>query len=219
MQRAGLLRPRARSPQSVSEDDPLRWYVAQDGLSLRQDWTRILFVFCYARRVHGASMQQRQRRVLRAMSERDPYVVLQVDPSAHPDVISAAYRALVSQCHADSNTPDEARMAQLDRAYEELTDPLARARVDWRGSEPTPLVPQEAASPAEQRWRPNTHHAGVAVLDFGRYAGWRLRDLVRHDPDYLRWLARHSSGIRFRKAIKDLLPNEDVWERRSSAVG
>ncbi len=43
-------------------------------------------------------------------------------------------------------------------------------------------------------------------LDFGRYAGWTLRDLARHDPDYLRWLSRHSSGLRYRSEILRLLP-------------
>ena len=46
-----------------------------------------------------------------------------------------------------------------------------------------------------------------AVIDFGRYAGWRLADLARTDPDYLRWLSRHSSGIRYRRQIADLLDN------------
>ena len=48
-------------------------------------------------------------------------------------------------------------------------------------------------------------------LDFGRYVGWLLRDLVHEDPDYLRWLSRHSSGIRFRGEIQQLLPTEG-WE-------
>lgn len=42
-------------------------------------------------------------------------------------------------------------------------------------------------------------------IDFGRYAGSSLRDLARTDPDYLRWLARHSSGIRYRREIAGIL--------------
>jgi uncharacterized protein (DUF3820 family) len=42
-------------------------------------------------------------------------------------------------------------------------------------------------------------------LTFGRYAGWTLRDLARQDPDYLRWLSRHSSGIRYRTEIYQIL--------------
>jgi uncharacterized protein (DUF3820 family) len=43
------------------------------------------------------------------------------------------------------------------------------------------------------------------VLPYGRYAGWALRDLVRHDPDYLRWLTRHPSGRQFRGEIERML--------------
>ena len=55
---------------------------------------------------------------------------------------------------------------------------------------------------------PSNGHGGMlgdTRLDFGRYAGWSLGELSRKDPDYLRWLARHSSGIRFRGEILKLL--------------
>jgi DnaJ-class molecular chaperone len=50
-------------------------------------------------------------------------------------------------------------------------------------------------------------------LDFGRYAGSSIRELARRDPDYLRWLARHSSGIRFRNEIASILkePVDDPY--------
>jgi hypothetical protein len=51
---------------------------------------------------------------------------------------------------------------------------------------------------------PPAANAG-SVLTFGRYAGWALRDLARHDPDYLLWLSRHSSGIRYRTEIYSIL--------------
>ena len=44
-----------------------------------------------------------------------------------------------------------------------------------------------------------------SVLSFGRYTGWGLRDLARQDPDYLLWLSRHSSGIRYRTEIYAIL--------------
>ena len=43
------------------------------------------------------------------------------------------------------------------------------------------------------------------VLDFGRYTGWSLAQIAQSDPDYLLWLARHSSGIRYRRRIEALL--------------
>jgi uncharacterized protein (DUF3820 family) len=57
------------------------------------------------------------------------------------------------------------------------------------------------------------------VLDFGRYSGWTLRDLVRQDPDYLRWLARHSSGFRYRSEIHELIPEDGGTLRQAKAVG
>jgi hypothetical protein len=46
------------------------------------------------------------------------------------------------------------------------------------------------------------------VVDFGRYMGWTLKDLAKHDPDYLRWLSRSSGGVRYRNQIHELLPDE-----------
>ena len=59
---------------------------------------------------------------------------------------------------------------------------------------------------------------GSSVLDFGRYSGWSLRDLVRQDRDYLRWLARHSSGFRYRSEIHELIPEDDGLNRRAKVV-
>ncbi len=59
-----------------------------------------------------------------------------------------------------------------------------------------------------RRARPDGGGPPSSKLDFGRYAGWSLRDLSRHDPDYLRWLSRHSSGLRYRHEIQRLLPDD-----------
>lgn|GEM_PF-2076401 len=42
-------------------------------------------------------------------------------------------------------------------------------------------------------------------LDFGHYAGYSLEELAATDPDYLRWLARHPSGVRYRGEISRVL--------------
>jgi hypothetical protein len=42
-------------------------------------------------------------------------------------------------------------------------------------------------------------------LDFGHYAGRSIEELAELDPDYLRWLARHPSGARFRAEIERVL--------------
>ena len=146
------------------------------------------------------------------------YAVLQVDPSADFIVIQAAYRALARRYHPDGDAPDPGRMADVNRAYQTVRDPDSRRRSDLSRA-PTPqAVPMQpaAAGPAPGARRGGTGEH--AVLDFGRYLGWRIVDLARQDPDYLRWLSRHSSGIRFREAIARVLPHEPDLQRRSSAV-
>jgi hypothetical protein len=44
-----------------------------------------------------------------------------------------------------------------------------------------------------------------AHLDFGHYAGQSIEELAERDPDYLRWLARHPSGARYRAEIERVL--------------
>ena len=46
---------------------------------------------------------------------------------------------------------------------------------------------------------------GLRVLDFGRYAGWTLRQLAFHDPDYLEWLVRSPGGRQYRAQITAIL--------------
>lgn len=62
----------------------------------------------------------------------DLYEILQVHPSAHPEVIRAAYRRLAQIYHPDRNpSPDAAeRMAAISHAYDVLNDPTRRAAYD-----------------------------------------------------------------------------------------
>ncbi|HEX7172626.1 MAG TPA: DnaJ domain-containing protein [Candidatus Limnocylindria bacterium] len=149
----------------------------------------------------------------------DAYRVLQVDPSAEHVVIQAAYRALARRFHPDGDRPDADRMAELNRAYAELRDPERRRRYDVRRTmlraQPIPVA--EAPRRADV-WTTRRSSVDPVVLDFGRYAGWRISDLARHDPDYLRWLCRHSSGLRFREAIARVLPSEPDLVRRANSV-
>jgi broad specificity phosphatase PhoE len=53
-------------------------------------------------------------------------------------------------------------------------------------------------------------------LDFGHHAGRTIAELSEIDPDYLRWLERHPSGVRYRAEIHRVLgavPRSTDWER------
>jgi hypothetical protein len=43
------------------------------------------------------------------------------------------------------------------------------------------------------------------VLDFGRYAGWSLRQVALRDPDYLEWLRRTPGGRHYQADIASVL--------------
>lgn len=81
--------------------------------------------------------------------EPDPYAVLGVARDATPDAIKAAYRELVAKYHPDrhqGNPLEElaaAKLAEINRAYEILSDPERRAAYD-RGE---PAYPGPVASP------------------------------------------------------------------------
>jgi curved DNA-binding protein CbpA len=159
--------------------------------------------------------------------EFDAYSLLQIDPLAEEVVLDAAYRALARRYHPDGECPNPARMADINRAYSLIRTPELRRRYDTERRF-HPVGPASAApSPTSdlrsriQREREAAEDKAAngdigpgSALDFGRYEGWRLRELARRDPDYLRWLARHSSGIRYRSAIDQVLR-----EARAAAHG
>jgi curved DNA-binding protein CbpA len=164
--------------------------------------------------------------------ERDYYKVLQVDPEADPEVIEAAYRTLAARFHPERDLTGvhEIRLAEIHRAYISLIEPGRRRAYDIeRMDQLSPMgpgadlaLPIGEAEPDEAPASRGLHArlngglpvdggeppVGATKLDFGRYAGWMLRDIAREEPDYLRWLIRHSSGIRFRNEIRRLLRDE-----------
>ena len=131
----------------------------------------------------------------------DPYRVLQVAPHAEQEVIQAAYRALALKYHPDRDrtTYAQRRMLKINAAYALLRDEEARA--EWDRSQ---RESRQAPTRVSVTSAPPSESAGTRV-SFGRYAGWTLRDLARHDPQYLRWLSRHSSGIAYRTEIYQIL--------------
>ena len=74
-----------------------------------------------------------------------------------------------------------------------------------------PAAARPDARAAASTWS-DVVHAGPppgrpsgTVLDFGRYAGWSLGEIARHDLDYLDWLQRATVGRRLRPEIYALL--------------
>jgi molecular chaperone DnaJ len=70
------------------------------------------------------------------MTETDYYSLLQVERTADPATIKAAYRKLAMECHPDRNggcTDAEAKFKVLSEAYECLKDPQKRAAYDRFG--------------------------------------------------------------------------------------
>ena len=46
------------------------------------------------------------------------------------------------------------------------------------------------------------------VLNFGRYAGWSLGEVARHDIEYIEWLDRAPIGRNYRQEIDEILRSE-----------
>jgi curved DNA-binding protein CbpA len=150
----------------------------------------------------------------------DPYEVLQVLPTAEQEVLHAAFRALAMKYHPDRDASVRAarRMMELNQAYAMVREPELRAQVDRaRRVSRTPFdrasIPPmngSARPPSRTTGRNGATNANATKLESGRYAGWTLPDLAKHDPDYLKWLARHSSGLRYRKEISLILGSKAV---------
>ena len=90
-------------------------------------------------------------------SNVDYYEVLHLHPSAHPDVVQAAYRRLALLYHPDKNPSPEATnlMAQVNQAYDVLSDPEKRAAYDRsreaHSSRPTPPPSSSARTEGDAR--------------------------------------------------------------------
>jgi curved DNA-binding protein CbpA len=142
--------------------------------------------------------------------ERDAYEVLEVHPRAHLQVIQAAYRVLAAIYHPDRDPTAAAtrRMAEINAAYDKLRTAERRELYDRaRKLGPTSAEPIVPAWRAETKPGPAaaTGNEAGRALDFGRYEGWTIAQIAPRDPDYLRWLSRHSSGARFRTEIEAAL--------------
>ena len=159
-------------------------------------------------------------------NERDAYRILQVESSAHEVVVKAAYRALAALYHPDRDPSPLAthRMAELNDAYAKIRTRDRRDGYDrlrtMRNSDAAQsvVVAGTSAQPATPRDR-SASKGDADTLDFGRYAGWSLAQLATQDPEYLMWLSRHSSGIRYRRKIEQLLAPMMANRQANSEAG
>lgn len=112
---------------------------------------------------------------------RDAYKVLQIDPSALPEVVEAAYRALARLRHPDLSDMSDASdaMTDLNWAYNTLRNPERRIKYDeTRTAAVTVSAPEGSLRDRMEAARgggtEGLNPEGRIVLDFGRYSGWTL---------------------------------------------
>jgi len=142
---------------------------------------------------------------------RDAYKVLQIDPSALPEVVEAAYRALARLRHPDLSDLSDASdaMTDLNWAYNTLRDPERRIQYDEiRTAAVTVSAPEGSLRDRMEAARgggtEGLNPEGRIVLDFGRYSGMSLLEVARVDPEYLEWLKRRPLAARYRQQIEEL---------------
>jgi hypothetical protein len=75
--------------------------------------------------------------------------------------------------------------------------PVAAARTTVPAAAARATVPVAPPSP--------TTAVSTRVLDFGRYAGWSLRQVALRDPNYLEWLRRTPGGRQYQTEIAAIL--------------
>lgn len=131
---------------------------------------------------------------------------------ADPEIVSAVYRKLAKRNHPDIDPSPEAarRMAQINDAYRTLRDPVKRRQYDaWLAERRDRrhgdrLIRRAGDIPFGVAGRPSGMATGT-VLEFGRYSGWTLGQIKRHDPEFLEWLVRAPAGRQYRAEIQQLL--------------
>ena len=153
----------------------------------------------------------------------DHYRTLQVDPAADPEVIQAAYRVLARKLHPDL-TGDESGMKRLNRAWDVVRDATKRATFDTERAAQLALADVAAVPVPRGLVKPLVEdHAGPPpgspfgpVVTFGRYEGWSIGEIARHDKPFLEWLRGVPAGRHLQHSIDALL--RDIGGSTGSAA-
>jgi curved DNA-binding protein CbpA len=126
-----------------------------------------------------------------------------------------------SRTASTSRPPAAATPAGSGSRTASTSRPPAAATPAGSGGQPETGAPRQTE--AAHAGPPPGHPSGT-VLDFGRYAGWSLGEIARHDAVYLEWLQRATFGRKLRAEIDALLrqrapaagrpPSGSAWNRR-----
>lgn len=150
------------------------------------------------------------------MTSADPrhthYQTLMLAENVDEEIVSTVYRKFAQRYHPDVDGSPEAarRMAEINDAYATLKDPEKRRRYDhWLASRRDRRRADRLIVTADNGTYGTagtpTGPAQGSVVDFGRYSGWTLGQIKRHDPGFLEWLMRVPAGQRYRIEIHELL--------------
>lgn len=111
---------------------------------------------------------------MKASADPDYYEILEVDPSASAEEITASYRRLVWEFHPDHRPDGEEHTKLLTRAYSILSDPEARRKYDRGRTRPSGFEGGASAKAATARPRPRP-----STIDFGTLRPGEASDPIR----------------------------------------
>jgi len=111
---------------------------------------------------------------------KDYYNILGVEPDASDDEVKKMYHKLSKKYHPDANITDpdlrtwsEARMKELNEAYDTLKDPVKRALYDRRrhnpGPRPSPGAPPRPSPVSQIERAALLRTAGINALIFAMF--------------------------------------------------
>ncbi len=140
------------------------------------------------------------------------YKILMLAENADQEIITLVHRKLAKRYHPDLDPSPAAarRMAAINEAYHVLSDPQRRARYDaeWalrRDRRSTDRLVKRAGDVPYGRAGLPPGPAHGSVINIGRYSGWSLGQIKRHDPGFLEWLMSVPAGRQYRSEIQNLL--------------
>lgn len=140
------------------------------------------------------------------------YSILGCDPTASPADIKAAYRRESAKHHPDRAGGNAERMAEVNRAYAVLSDPLKRASYDQTGQDPDAgpslqdIARQVLAQLFTQLLSSNCHDivsSARSQLDAMRD---EIDDKVRRNEVRIKHLMKRRTQVRTKRRARDHRP-------------